>query len=526
MKAISGILILLLVLFFNSYSQKSTDKTKTDRIVFQKDRNEVNISSDPFIQNLINQISKSNLVNEITKLQSFKTRHSLSDSIQSAKNYLIQQLVSYGYSPVTFEFNYSGRILSNVIATIQGISNPEKIIVIGGHYDSTSPDISNSPGADDNGTGVSTILEAARIFKYYQFGYTIKFIFFAAEEQGLIGSERWVQNYVVPKNLNIILMMNLDMIGSDKAFNNKSIYCERDEDNIPSSNNVTSAAYTDTLASFITNYTNLTPEISFAWGSDYISFADAGYIITGMFERNMSSHYHKRTDLLEFIDTAYYFQTSKGAIAAMAYFSRVIKDTLVVPVELTSCSFFEVDNGVLIEWETASQLNVARFVIEKENCLTNEKFVVKEIIADGTTNISKNYFYTDIKTQPGTTYIYRLIEIDFDGTEKMLAEKKIKITHQPEYLLLAQNYPNPFNPSTKIKYSLKSSGYVKLSLFNCLGKFIVNLVDELKPTGEYEVEFNNNQTLALSSGIYIYRISYRTENGQAFNAVKTMVLFK
>lgn len=83
---------------------------------------------------------------------------------------------------------------------------------------------------------------------------------------------------------------------------------------------------------------------------------------------------------------------------------------------------------------------------------------------------------------------------------------------------LFDNYPNPFNPSTKISYSIKEEGLVTLKVYDILGKEIATLVNENKPIGNYEVDFNASQ---LPSGMYIYKI----QSG-IFNDAKKMLLTK
>jgi len=68
---------------------------------------------------------------------------------------------------------------------------------------------------------------------------------------------------------------------------------------------------------------------------------------------------------------------------------------------------------------------------------------------------------------------------------------------------LDQNYPNPFNPSTKIKYSIPEQSFVTLKVYDLLGREVATLVNEEKPTGNYETEFNG---VDLPSGVYFYQL--------------------
>ncbi len=69
--------------------------------------------------------------------------------------------------------------------------------------------------------------------------------------------------------------------------------------------------------------------------------------------------------------------------------------------------------------------------------------------------------------------------------------------------LLHQNYPNPFNPVTIIKFSIPIKSNISLMLYNVIGEQLRVFIDEEKPTGNYEVEFNASE---LSSGVYFYRL--------------------
>jgi len=85
---------------------------------------------------------------------------------------------------------------------------------------------------------------------------------------------------------------------------------------------------------------------------------------------------------------------------------------------------------------------------------------------------------------------------------------------------LYNNFPNPFNPSTKIQYTIDSRGFVTLKVFDMLGNEVATLINEEKPTGDYEIDFSTN-TLQLTSGVYFYQL-------QAGSSIQTkkMVLLK
>lgn len=128
---------------------------------------------------------------------------------QEARLYLQDMFESMGLS-VSLQGSYL-----NVVGELTGTTTPENIYIVGGHYDHLEGD---RPGGDDNASGTAGVLEAARVLSQHQFESTIRFIGFNAEEDGLLGSEDYVANHVIPGNETIVGMVNMDMIlrpGSD-----------------------------------------------------------------------------------------------------------------------------------------------------------------------------------------------------------------------------------------------------------------------------------------------------------------------
>lgn len=130
-----------------------------------------------------------------------------------------------------------------------------------------------------------------------------------------------------------------------------------------------------------------------------------------------------------------------------------------------------------------------------------------------------------------TKYLYKISAVDFGGKESPTTDPiqfygtgplwkigednhNIKI----KTFSLNQNYPNPFNPTTKISYSIKEEGLVKLKVYDMLGKEVATLVNEKQPEGYYEVEFSAGN---LPSGIYFYKMQAGN-----FTAVNKMLLVR
>ncbi len=83
------------------------------------------------------------------------------------------------------------------------------------------------------------------------------------------------------------------------------------------------------------------------------------------------------------------------------------------------------------------------------------------------------------------------------------------ITNVPNKFNLYQNYPNPFNPSTTIKFDLPLSGFVKLKIYDMLGREVTTLANEFRNAGTYEINYNAS---SLSSGIYFYKLEYENKS--------------
>lgn len=172
-----------------------------------------------------------------------------------------------------------------------------------------------------------------------------------------------------------------------------------------------------------------------------------------------------------------------------------------VPVELNSFSAKISGAHIELNWKTATETNNQGFEIQrspdKQDWLT-----IGFTDGYGTSTELHSYIFVDKEPLNGKSY-YRLIQQDFDGTQKIYDPVEISFD-APVQFSLSQNYPNPFNPATKIKYNIGNDSHVNLTIYNSLGQKVKTLVNAYKPAGQYEVNFDAE---GVASGIYIARIS-------------------
>jgi len=190
----------------------------------------------------------------------------------------------------------------------------------------------------------------------------------------------------------------------------------------------------------------------------------------------------------------------------------------VIPVELISFNALADQNSVNLNWTTATELNNRGFEVERNIKSQNqlEWVTVGFVEGRGTTTEAQNYNFIDRNIDAGS-YLYRLKQMDFDGTYEYSQRVEVEILRPLDYAL-EQNYPNPFNPSTTIKYSIPQAGVVRIALYDVLGNEIKSIVDTQQDAGRYEVLLDAS---GLASGVYYYRI----QSGE-FNSTKKLILMK
>jgi hypothetical protein len=190
---------------------------------------------------IVDEISASRLESDIKTLVGFGTRHTLSDTLSTsrgigaARRWIKSEFdqiskTCNGCLEVFYQKNYftpkdGDRIvkpvwINNVVAIQRGKTHPNRFIIMSGDIDSRISDPTNytddSPGANDNASGMAGTIEAARVLSQYTFENSIIYLGLAGEEQGLFGG-KGLAEYAQKQGWEIIGILNNDMIGNIKG---------------------------------------------------------------------------------------------------------------------------------------------------------------------------------------------------------------------------------------------------------------------------------------------------------------------
>ncbi|OIQ30077.1 MAG: hypothetical protein BM564_04740 [Bacteroidetes bacterium MedPE-SWsnd-G2] len=372
-----------------------------------------------------------------------------------AADYIIERLE--GYNNLTIEdqaFNTSGR---NVIATQLGKTNPDDIYIICAHYDSVADYC-----ADDNATGVATVLEIARILSEQCLDNTIIYALWDEEEIGLLGANYYATQAALNGD-NILGVLNIDMMGYDG-----------DEDNVfdidvrPIANSVDMA--TD-LENLLTTYTfDLTSTVvnPGTTASDHSRFWNQGYtavLVGESWENNdQTPFYHSSLDRTSTLDVSYFHELAKFIMAYM-----VTKGNLV-----------DVDNSVSVSASDISS-NDTSGTYQWYNCETNLPLSgeTNQVFTPATDGVYKVQVTSGDCIEFSECVIFSTLGLDeFDSAELRV-------------------FPNPV--IDEVEVSLTSTNQFEVNLYDVSGKLLKQLEDQ---SDAVQIKMKD-----LPSGVYFLKIN-------------------
>lgn len=491
------------------------------------------------------------------------------------KAYLQEQLAGYlGEDQVyVHEFSWAEGTNGkgyNIIGIKPGrLGDSSDVWIVGAHYDSYDMDrTGTAPGANDNGSGMSGLLEMVRVINTRESDATIIFAFWDAEEphysthswesgssfgsdvySGPSGSRAWVNDHftesVDHEEPQIILWnkvagyINLDMFGypgidntvwiyhggsnwNDQIGDQSIYYPTNDQVNelyLSAQYYLSNYGYDDQDPA---NYLTVIGKGTMAY-SDNASFSRAGIASLEYAESDWNSdpHYHQSSDYYRpFGGDVYYadenpqidFMTMvvRGALALLADTTGLnLSSDIPTPVELLDFQAIPNENCVCLDWCTASETENLGFLLERRKN------------GDISWDIISSYLSNNALMGAGCTteimsYSYRDTSVvpgnryeyrlsDID----LRGERNILKTTSLKfpgirYKSNSQLFPNPFNPTVMIRYDIYEEADVEIKVFDLNGRHIETLINQTQSIGSFELTWNAGN---MPSGIYLVQIS-------------------
>jgi hypothetical protein len=362
---------------------------------------------------MLKDISVKNIEATIRKLVSFGTRNTLSEQndpargIGAARDWLYSEFQKVSAAcggclqveKQSFLQEKAARVpeptnLTNIVATLKGATDPTRVYVVSGHYDSmcTSPTDAkcDAPGANDDASGTATVLEAARVMSKYKFDATIIFMTVPGEEQGLLGAAYFAKQAEANKT-NIEGMFTNDIVGGVTSMKNmpdrnalrvfsEGVPTKESEQEANTRRGVggENDSQSRQLARFIKEVGDLyLPKFPvrmmyrrdrYLRGGDHIPFLERGFTavrITEMHEDYTHQHQNVRAengvqygDLPEFVDFEYVANVARintASLACLAMAPAKPKNVGIVTARLT--------NDTELKWDANTDADIAGYEI-------------------------------------------------------------------------------------------------------------------------------------------------------------------
>lgn len=280
--------------------------------------------------------------------------------------------------------------------------NTDEIILMTAHMDSisTAPN-TNAPGAEDNGSGVAALMEAARLFRFYKFDRTIKIIFFTGEEQGLLGSVAYVADH--PEEMeHIVGVVNLDMFGYDSD-NDR---CFELHVGTRADSNVVGTCFTDVINNYELDLTYDYLTTGATGASDHAPFWSAGVgaieVLENFFDNNLpegcvgqdrNPNYHKTTDLIANMNLPATFSIAQAGIGTAASLAAPIGRCFATDPNLSAIAL---TNSIQLTWPElvdADVYHVYRSDTSCEGTFTQMAQVTANNYEDTDIDFGHTYYY-------------------------------------------------------------------------------------------------------------------------------------
>lgn len=297
------------------------------------------------VRRVVADVSRARIYHYASDLYAFGSKFITEPGNALAIDYITETLESFGYEPELQWFEpRPGLRSANIIATLPGSVDPDLVYVVSSHFDS----VNRGPGADDNSSGTTALLEAARTMKDHPQPATIKFAFFTGEEAGLLGSREFVRR-AVEAGEHIVGALNNDMVGyaNDHRLDNTIRYSNA---GIRDVQHAAAFLFTD-LITYDAKYYKSTDAHAYYEAYGDIVGGIGSYPILG------NPHYHQSHDVLETINQQLVAEVSKTTVATLMLLASS-------PSRLKDLTASTLGRATTLTWTPSPETGVDHYVVK------------------------------------------------------------------------------------------------------------------------------------------------------------------
>lgn len=296
------------------------------------------------IRPLTQSVSKDRIYRYAADLHAFDSKHVSQPGNAKAVAYLDSAYRSFGFEPTLQRFQPGNNpSTANVVATLRGTVSPEVVYVVGSHFDSRA----EGPGADDNTSGTTMLLETARVLARTPLPATVMFVSFTGEEAGLLGSREFVRR-ARADSLQLVGVMNNDMMGwsNDQRLDNTIRYSN------PGIRDVQHGAALEfsTLITYDALYYKSTDAAAFYEAYGDIIGGFGSYPILG------NPHYHQSHDVLETINFVQVAENTKANVATVMMLAMS-------PSRVNGLVAERQGSSVSLRWKESPERDIKQYVV-------------------------------------------------------------------------------------------------------------------------------------------------------------------
>jgi photosystem II stability/assembly factor-like uncharacterized protein len=419
-----------------------------------------------------------------------------------------------------------GDVWKNVVATLEGTKSPSDVYIVCAHYDSMSDrPMVRAPGGDDNASGTSLVLEAAKILKDYGFESTIKFICFSGEEEGLYGSWYYAKSAYL-RGERIKAVLNFDMI----AYGTTGIYLI--------GNRKTSWLVDYCIAvrdSFLGEFTiSRLIDDNAMWG-DHASFWLTGYhALMGIELDNWTNpNYHTRHDVVKTLNMGLAADVTKLAVAWLASLAGLAETPVTIAtVDVEPNTLNLKSNGKYITCyielppeQSVDDIGVHTVMLNSSIKAEPKPCTVGDYDADGVPDLMVKFARDRSQHVLPLGDAVEIVVSGEVGDFPFQGKDTIRVIGEREHPVLAadaaqstaqmpgtceflESYPNPSNPLTRITFSIAKPGRVVLRIYDIAGRPVRTLVDGWREPQRYQVIWDgrDDKGNVIASGVYLYKL--------------------